>query len=108
MEHSEGDSEADFSAPDIEVLQNKGAIFILMSLGLSEDGQTFTEIREQSHLTNGTTQRRLKELEEAGWIDMEATTNENGKAVKEYNLSEQTQGMVDGIKQLGDALLKKN
>lgn len=99
-------SESDHAPPDVEVLQNKGAIFILMSLGLSDSGQTFTEIREQSHLSNGTTQRRLEELQESGWIRAEATTNEKGKAVKKYHLSEQTKDMVDGFKQLGEALLK--
>lgn len=99
-------SEKNHATPDVEVLQNKGAIFILMSLGISDDGQTFTEIKEKSNLSNGTTQRRLKELEESGWIQMEATTNEKGNAVKKYYLSEQTRDMIGGFKQLGKALLK--
>jgi DNA-binding MarR family transcriptional regulator len=106
MEQSDNTSESNFSPPDVEILQNKGAIFILMSLGISDNGQTFTDIREKSHLSNGTTQRRIEELQEAGWIQMEPTTNKNGKAVKKYFLSEQAQGMIDGFKELGKALLK--
>lgn len=91
---------------EIEVLHNKGSLFILMSLGLSDGGLTFTEIKDKTNLTNGTTQRRLEELQESGWIRMEATTNENNKAVKKYFLSERTNGMIDGFKQLGNKLLQ--
>lgn len=93
------------SPEEIEVLHNKGAFFILMSLGLSDGGLTFTEIKEKTNLTNGTTQRRLAELEEANWIQKEATMNENNKAVKKYFLSDRTNEMIDGIKEMGRMLL---
>jgi DNA-binding HxlR family transcriptional regulator len=90
---------------DLSVLQNKGALFILMALGSSDDGLTFTEIRDRTNLSNGTTQRRLKQLHESNWVRKEAEFDDSGSAVTRYYLSEETEELWDSLKELGSTLL---
>jgi len=90
---------------DFVALQNKGALWVLMALGQSEGGLTFKQIKERTSLTQGTTQRRLDELEEHGWICKEPAHNESGQPVNIYNLSEQSKEVIDGFKEMGRSLL---
>ena len=94
------------SVDDFQTLQNKGALWILMALGLSDDRMTFTEIRDSTNLSNGTTQRRLEELHETGWIEQEAELDDSGRASKKYYLSEETKDMLNALKELGRTLLR--
>lgn len=89
---------------DLSVLQNKGSLFILMALG-TEEGLTFTEIRDRTNLSNGTTQRRLEELTDSNWIRKEAEFDDSGSAVTRYYLSTETEELWDSLKQLGSTLL---
>lgn len=90
---------------DISVLQNKGALFILMALKTADNGLTFTEIRDRTDLSNGTTQRRLKQLHESNWIRKEAEFDDSGGAVTKYYLSKETKELGDSLKELGSSLL---
>lgn len=90
---------------DISILQNKGALFILMALGTSGDGLTFTEIRDRTNLSNGTTQRRLKQLHESNWVQKEAEFDDSGTAITRYYLSEETEELWDSLTELGSTLL---
>lgn len=90
---------------DFPVLQNKGSLWILMALGKAGDGLTFKEIKSQSHLSHGTTQRRLDELEEHGWVTKKPVHNEAGQPVNKFYLSEQSTNTYDDFKELGKSLL---
>lgn len=80
------------------VLQRKGALPILLQL--LEGEKTFSELRDQADLSNGTTQRRLEDLEEVGWIEEQAMLNASGQAVKVYSLSEDVQQAFDGLRDI--------
>lgn len=92
---------------DLSELQNKGALFILMALGTADGGLTFTQIRDRTNLSNGTTQRRLEGLEASGWIRKEAEFNDSGNPVAMYYLSNETMGMWDALKDLGSTLFNR-
>lgn len=101
---SPGDEESSLPS-DLSVLQNKGALFILMAIGTADDGLKFTEVRDRTNLSNGTTQRRLKQLDEANWVRKEAELDDSGTAVTKYCLPEETEELWDSLRELGSTLL---
>lgn len=104
MSPQKGDEESSLPS-DLSVLQNKGALFILMAIGTADDGLKFTEVRDRTNLSNGTTQRRLKQLDEANWVRKEAELDDSGTAVTKYYLSEETEELWDSLRELGSTLL---
>lgn len=91
-------SQARQDAPDdkFEVLQRKGAIPILLAL-LSEE-KSFTELKKETGLSNGTTQRRIDDLRQVGWVEEDAVLNASGQAVKVYKLSDDVQQIIDDLR----------
>lgn len=64
---------------------------------MSEDGKTYSEIKEETNLSNGTAQRRLKELDKLGWVKVEAKITADGRATKTYKITESGKKAKEGI-----------
>jgi len=87
----------------IRLLEKSGAIRILAELSRNEEGLYFSELKEKSGVPNGSMQRRLKELPEAGLIDKNLEEDESGRARKRFRLSEQGRKLSEfRIAQLGE------
>lgn len=86
------------------VLRQKGALLVLCLLASSDDSLRQTTIRDRTGLSNGTTQRRLDDLADAGWIQRTAAIREN-RACKLYRLSDDAARLQDPLAALASAVL---
>jgi len=77
----------------------------ILVLALAADGGTsFSELSNDVGMANGTINRRLDELEQAGLIEPKAEVAENGRAVKTYGVSEDYLVHVKSFVQAADSL----
>ncbi|KXB07129.1 hypothetical protein AKJ52_00900 [candidate division MSBL1 archaeon SCGC-AAA382C18] len=82
----------------LRTLSKKGGTELLHIL--ESDEKIYSEIKEEAELSNGTTQRRLKELSELGLVEAEAKLTAGGKPVKSYNITDRGRKVIETLNEI--------
>jgi len=82
----------------INNLEKKGALRII---GILAENEAFIpELKEKADISNGTVQKRIKGLKEAGLIEEKSRVDDRGIARKVYRLSESGKKFSEQLLQL--------
>lgn len=77
----------------LEVIRRKGTIEILLLL--KEGGKTYSEIIQKMGMSNGTAQRRLRELSDLSLVEANAMLTTDGRPTKRYTLAEDGRSLAN-------------
>ena len=80
----------------LELIQNRGTVDILVTL-FGEDKLNVSQLLEQSEVSCGTIQRRLKELKENELVREKIGENKNNRLEKSYRLTNTGENLCERL-----------